>query len=114
MALLSVTQITQAGVDRAAAAVAAASGGDSVNSSGNLSVQIFNGDASPHTLTVARPKATTPSPPYGTLALADLAIVVPAGEDRDFIIPPGYASSGVFSWTYDAVTSVTVGVFSLA
>lgn len=115
MALLSVTPITQAGLDQSAAAVSADVAGDSVDKASGLFVQMFNGDSGSHTLTVAKPKTTTACPPFGTLPLSDIVITVPAGEDRSFTIPEGYIDgSGDFSWTYDDVTSVTIAVFSLA
>lgn len=115
MAQLTVTSITQDGVDQNASAVAADVAGDSVTASSGLFVEMTNGDASPHTLTVAKPKTTTACPPFGTLDIDDIVITVPAGETRSFTIPPGFSDgSGNFAWTYDAVTSVKIGVFSLA
>lgn len=114
MAELTVNAITQDGVDQSALAVAADVAGDSVRSANGIFIFIDNADASPHTLTVAAPKASTICPPYGELPIAAIAITVPAGETRSLTIPAGFADSGLFNWTYDAVTSVTVGVFSLA
>lgn len=115
MALLSVTAITKAGLEQAGADVSAAAAGDSVVAASGIFIEITNGDASSHTATVAKPATTVDCPPYGSVALTDIAIVVPAGETRSFTIPLGYAnSSSNFAWTYDAVTSVSVAVFSLA
>lgn len=114
MALLSVTAITKAGLDKSAALVAAASGGDSVVASSGIFVEVKNGDAAAKTVTVARPSATITTDNFGSAALSDIAITIPAGETRSFTVPPGYADSNTFAWTYSAITSVTVGVFSLA
>ena len=110
MALLAVNAITQAGLELDTSAVAADVAGDSVTASSGLFIKVINGDASPHTVTVVKPVATVLCSPYGTVSLSDIPIVVPAGESRSFTIPAGYASE----WTYDAITSMTVGVFSIA
>lgn len=115
MALLTVTAIDKDGVDQAGAAVAADVLGDSVVASSGIFIEITNGDASPHTATVAAPVASAVCEPYGALTVSAIAIVVPAGETRSFTIPAGYSdASNQFAWTYDAVTSVSVAVFSLA
>lgn len=115
MALLDVTPITQDGVDQDAAAVAADVAGDSVKASSGLFIHVINGDGSPHTATVAKPKSATLCPPFGELDIDDIIITIPAGESRSFTIPQGFAdASGNYVWTYDAITSVTTAVFSLA
>ena len=115
MALLTVTPITKAGVNQDGAGVAADVAGDSVVSSSGIFIEVTNGDASSHTATVAAPSATTTTANFGSLPLTDIVITVPAGETRSFTVPAGYAdSSSNFAWTYDAITSMTVGVFSRA
>jgi hypothetical protein len=115
MAALTVTPITQAGVDQTASLVAADAAGDTVVSSSGIHVRVDNGDASPHTVTVTKPSASVICQPYGTVQLDDIVITVAATGTESFTIPLGYAGTdGNFSWTYDDVTSVTVGVFSIA
>lgn len=115
MALLTVNSINQSGLDISATAVAADVAGDSVKSASDLMIYVENNDVGAHTVTVAKPQATAQCGNLGTLTVNDIVISVPAGEARSFTIPQGYSdASGNFAWTYDAVTSVTVGVFSLA
>lgn len=115
MALLTVQQISKSGIaDLDSALTAAASGGDSVVASSGIVIVVKNADASPHTLTLTRPAATAECGELGTLAVADITLVVAAADTGVVTIPQGYAANNLFSWTYDAVTSVTVGVFSLA
>lgn len=115
MALLSVNNVNQVAVDLSALAVAAAAGGDSVKAAPNLMITVFNGDAGSHTATFAKPQTSQACPPFGNLDLADIAVVVPAGQQRSVVIPDGWAdASGDFAWTYDDVTSVDVVVNSLA
>lgn len=116
MAELTVQRISKAGLDDLATALAAAgASGDSVNAASGLFLAIANGDSSAHTVTVAAPTSTADTPRYGDLPVSAIAFEVAAGETGLLTIPPGYAdASGDFAWTYDDVTSVTVGVFSLA
>ena len=115
MALLTVTAITKAGVNQDGAGVAADVAGDSVVSASGIFIEVTNGDASPHTATVTAPAATTTTTNFGSLPLTDIVITVPAGETRSFTVPSGYSdASANFAWAYDAITSVTVAVFSLA
>lgn len=115
MALLTVNSINQNGLDISATAVAADAAGDSVKAASDLMIYVENNDAGAHTVTVPKPQATAQCGNLGTLTVDDIVRTVPAGEARAFTIPLGYSdASGNFAWTYDAVTSVTVGVFSLA
>lgn len=116
MATLTVQRVSKAGIaDVAGALAAAAALGDEVDSASGLLVVMANGDASPHTLTVAAPVANTACGNFGSLPVADLTLVVAAGDIGFLTIPPGYRDSdGNYAWTYDDVTDVTVGVFSLA
>jgi len=115
MAILSVNSINQDGVQLSALEVAADVAGDRVRAAGGLFIRVSNGDVGAHTVTIAAPKASTICPPYGELDIDAIVISVPAGESRSFTIPSGFSdASGNFAWAYDAVTSVSVGVFSLA
>ena len=115
MALLTVTPITKSGVpDVAAALVAADVAGDSVNASSGLFIAVDNADAAAHTLTIVAPVATAGCGHYGSLPVEDIAFEVAAGAMGFLTVPAGYSDGGNFSWTYDAVTAVSVGVFSLS
>lgn len=69
-------------------------------------LHVKNGDASPHTVTVA---SQVDTPPAGTAA-ADKVVSIPAGEERIIgRFPAGLVDAdGLVHVTYDAVTSVTV------
>ena len=112
MALLTVNAIDKTGISQSATAVAADVAGDSVAYTSSLFVSVYNGDASPHTVTIAAPVSDTNCGNYGSLPVSDIVINIPASEERSFRVPSGYSVNGLLSWTYDAVTSVTVGVFS--
>jgi hypothetical protein len=88
--------------------VAASALGDTAPVGPGRFLYIANGDASPHTATIA-----TPSTVAG-LALPEVAVVVAAGESA--VVPLASVfrgANGRASITYDAVTSVTVAVFEL-
>ena len=116
MAELTVTPIKKAGIaDVSGGLTAADAAGDSVKSSSGIFIALENGDVSAHTLTVAAPASSTECDGYGSLAVADIVLTVAAGDIGFVSIPSSYVSgNGNFSWTYDAVTSVSVGVFSIA
>lgn len=102
MALLAKQQVRIAGTE--VTYQAAAGGGDKVPT-GDVALHVKNGDAFEHTVTVV-----TPNTVQGQ-SIGDVAVAVPAGEDR-FIGPfPGKLirrSDGLVAVTYDAVTAVTV------
>lgn len=115
MATLTVQNVSKAGLaDLSGALAAADAAGDQVAAAGGLLLVVENGDASSHTVTVARPSATANVGGYGDLAVADLTLTVAAGDIGFLTIPSKYADGSNFAWTYDAVTSLGVGVFSLA
>lgn len=116
MAILTVTSIQKAGIaDISAVLVAADVAGDSYPASSDLFIALANGDGSPHTLTVAAPSASANCGNLGALDVDDITLVVAAGDTGFLSVPLGYADgSGNIAWTYDAITSVTVGVFSIA
>lgn len=116
MAELTVQAISKAGIpDLSSALVAADVAGDSVRQSSGIFIAVSNADAAPHTLTVAAPTSTTNCGGYGALDVEDITLTVAAGDTGFVSIPPAYIDgNGDYSWTYDAVTSVTVGVFSIS
>lgn len=113
MADLAYISVTPDGVNDATLAAADVAG-DTFPSDTNKFFKVANGDASPHTVTIAAPSATTVCGNFGTVNLEDIEVVIPNGESRIFTIPTGFASQGKFTLTYDAVTSVTVGGFALS
>lgn len=87
---------------------AAASGGDTAPVGAGRFLYIRNGDASPHTVTLATPGTVS------GIAIADVVVSVPAGESK--LIPLSTlfrGASGRAALTYDAVTNVSVAVFEL-
>lgn len=116
MAELAVQSISKAGIaDVSGALTAADVAGDSVRSSSGIFIAMENADAASHTLTVTAPTSTIDCPGYGSLPVSDITLTV-AADDIGFVsIPSAYIDgNGSFSWTYDAVTSVTIGVFSIS
>lgn len=108
MAALTVNQIDLGGVEYALESAAA--GGDTFVNNGKSIFVIDNADASPHTVTFNTP---------GKIKGVDIdnpAVTIPAGETH-FIGPFDTSifngATGTVAVTYDGVTSVTVGVFSL-
>lgn len=114
MATLAYTPIPSTGVALESSLVAADVAGDTLPAGTNKVFAVANGDAGAHTVTIVAPVSSTSCGSYGQLAVEDKVITVPAGETQLFTLPLGYAESGLFTLTYDAVTSVTVGGFSLA
>lgn len=112
MADLTVNGIDKTGIDLSAVAVAADVAGDSVNYSSGLFVTVFNGDAAPKVVTVTPPVSSVVCSGFGALDVDPLVYNIAAGEQVSFSVGSGYADGGVLSWTYDAVTNVTVGVYS--
>lgn len=112
MATLSVQSIVATGLSPAFASAAA--GGDEFVNDERTYLHVKNGDASPHTVTITKQRATVQGPDgFGDIALSDIAVAVPAGEERLIKAPPAIYndSNGKAQVTYSAVTSVTVGVF---
>lgn len=108
MAVLVAQSIVRAGLTPAFAS--AAGGGDEFVNTGNEYIEVINGDASSKTVTVVTPGTVD------GLGITDRTVTIPAGERRKIgPFPTGTynnASSKV-QITYSAVTSVTIGVFSL-
>ena len=109
MAELAFNAIDKSGVELSSLLVAADVAGDSFPTGNSGIIVINNADASAHTVTIASPVSTIKCPPYGNQAVADVAVVVPAGEQHIFTVPSGYGVNSLLLLTYDAVTSVTVG-----
>lgn len=111
MATLTVQDLVEDGIDPTYAAADAA--GDEFAWEKGVFLHVKNGDASSHTVTVASQWSNL----RPGLATDDLAVAVPAGEER--LIGPLYRpayrdSDGNVQVSYDAVTSVTVGVFAVS
>jgi hypothetical protein len=110
MADLDAVTVPVAGgvADVADETAAASAGGDTAPVGPDHLLYVANGDASPHTATIAVPGEVS------GLAVADATLVVAAGDVG--IIPLTNVfrgANGRASITYDAVTDVTVGVFKL-
>jgi hypothetical protein len=115
VAILDVTPIQKAGiVDLTAVLVAADVAGDQYDGSTGTFVAVQNDDASPHTLTVTAPAASATCGNLGALPVADIVLTVAAGDVGLVAIPSGYADQGAYKWSYDDVTSLLVGVFSIS
>lgn len=114
MAKLTVLPITPDGVDFAADNVAANVAGDSVDQSSGLLIAVENGAGAPITVTVSAPVAEAKAGDFGQQAVADIEVVVTNGTTEVFTIPKGFAVLGDYVWTYSSITSVKIGVYSLA
>lgn len=109
--VLTVNEISRTGLDSSGVYTA----GDSVNghlftpNAGNTFVHVKNADASAHTCTITTPKQ------INGLAVADVAVSVPASDERMIgPFPPDLFnnSDGVYI-DFDVATSVTLAVFKL-
>lgn len=109
MALLVAQPIVKSGTVLTLAA--ASGGGDHLPVGESTFLVIKNGDASSHTVTLV----TTAS--EGGLAVADEVVAVAAGVTKVIgpLVPELFQdpTDGTCHVTYDAVTTVTVGVFTL-
>lgn len=108
MATLAVAAAVPAGV--AIATVTASGGGDVFPNDGKTVLFVNNGSGVSVTVTV------TPQNTLSGLALAAVAVVVPAGAARYAgPFPPAYFNNGNGQAvvTYSAVTTVTVGALSV-
>lgn len=86
--------------------VAAAAGGDHAAPAEHQFLIVKNGDSGSHVVTLV-----VPGTEYGQNR-ADVAITVAAGATKYVQLPPELIdpTTGLVGWTYDGVTSVTVGV----
>ena len=109
MAVLVTAQITTNGTLFGALSPAAA-GGDKINFSDRTFLVVKNADAAPHTVTLVTPGTVA------GLAIADKPVVVANGTTA-FIGPFGSVfvdpTDTTVGLTYDAVTSLTVGAFTV-
>lgn len=90
---------------------AAAAGGDTCATGAGVLLVVKNGDASPHTVTLVTPQTVD-----GDLGVTDRAVTVAAGATSLIPVTDRYRdpATGRCAITYDAVTSVTVGVIRTA
>lgn len=104
MATLATTALVSAG--NAVPFVAASAGGDAAQTGDTLVLLVKNGDASSHTVTLVTPGTVD------GLAVADRAVVVAAGTTVAIPLKDVYTNpaTNLASFSYDAVTSVTVAV----
>lgn len=112
MALLATQRITRAGLTPAY--VAAAGGGDKLAPGGRTFLHAKNGSGGSITVTVV-----TPGEAIEDVAITDLAVAIPAGQERMIGPLPGSqfgdpADSGLASITYSGVTSLTVAALELS
>jgi hypothetical protein len=116
MALLTVTELGQTPIEEDATLVAADASGDQYPNDDRTFFVMDNADASPHTGTIAKTRDTVEKAGFGTLTVADISVVVPAGERRMVRAPMASHgdAAGRITVTYDAVTTVTVGAFRMA
>lgn len=112
MAQITVQQITTAGITPVLSPADVA--GDNYPFQERTFLYVANGDAAPHTVTIAAQWEDSELRP-GTQK-KDIAVVIPAGEDR-FIGPidkNAYSdASDLVQITYDGVTNVTVAAVRL-
>lgn len=108
MATLTIQPVPHTGLTPTLAAASA--GGDSAPTGAGVFLVVKNGDASSHTVTLVTPGTVD------SLAVADRAVTVAAGATSYVPLTSVYRNptSGLASWTYDAVTSVTVGVLRVS
>lgn len=115
MALLTRQKALEAGLTPSYAAAAA--GGDTVdNSDGKTWIHVKNGGGASITVTITAQTVTTEDPKLGTLAKANIARAIAAGAEA--IIGPFKKQafnngSNQIAISYSAVTSVTIGAFTI-
>jgi hypothetical protein len=112
MATLPVKVIPHGGLSLAASdySAATASGGDKAPTGSGVVLLVKNGDSAAHTVTLAVPETVD------GLAVTSRAVPVPAGDTGFIPLLDLYRSpsDGLATFTYDAVTSVTVAVIRAA
>lgn len=110
MASLATQQISIGGITPAY--VACAAGGDEFTADDHEFIHVKNGAGAPQTVTIV-----TPNTAAGGLAVADDAIVIPAGQERmigPFSRSDFQGSDGLAAITYSAVVSLTIAVLRAA
>ncbi|MFF7966760.1 hypothetical protein ACFZC3_15510 [Streptomyces sp. NPDC007903] len=110
MATLTMNVVPHAGLRTDTLLVPASAGGDSCATGQGVFLRVKNADAASHTLTF--PFAQT----VDGQAVTPRTVTVPAGASWDIPVLDLYAnpSTGLASWTYDAVTSVTVAAIRIS
>lgn len=110
MADLAITEITDDGIDPDGVDVAATAGGDEYVNDEHTVLYVNNASAGSVTVTITAQKTEVRKPGYGTLAIANIAVAVPAGGRRLVKAPPAAYNDadGRAQVTYSAATSVTV------
>lgn len=107
MAALTLQTLVPGG--SASTLVAAAGGGDTCPAGDHVFLEALNGSGAPITITLVTPGTVD------GLAIADRAVIVPAGERWKIPVGRGYAAAdGQCSITYSGVTTLTVGAFKAA
>ena len=115
MAQLTVLPISKTGVDLTASLVAADVANDTIVSSSGLLIYAKTTNASASTITIDPIVTSADCGNFGALPVDLLVFVLqPNTGEQAFTVPLGYASSGIVTLIYSAVTDVKVGVFSLA
>lgn len=93
----------------ASALIAAAGGGDTCAAGDGVFLEVNNGAGASVTVTLVTPGTVD------GLAIADRAMVIPAGERWKIPVPRIFADvAGQCAITYSSATSVTIGCFRLA
>lgn len=113
MATLTVQSIVEAGLEATYSSCGA--GGDTFanDTTNRIFLHVKNGDASSKTVTITPETASKDVAGFGTMTKATISVSIPAGEDR-FIGPfPRGAFGNTPAITYDAVTSMTIGVIKI-
>lgn len=111
MALLATQTVKRTGLNPTFAA--AAGGGDEFTPGDRTFLYVKNGSAGSITVTVVTPKQA-----FADVETADLAVAVPAGENRMIgPLPPQYFANpadGRGDVTYSGVTSLTIAAIELS
>jgi len=107
MAALATNSVPLTGLQLDAQLVAATAGGDTAPTGAGVLLVVKNADAGSHTVTLAIPLEID-----GDRKVPDRTVTVAAGKTELIPVTARYRdpSSGRAAITYDAVTSVTVGV----
>ncbi len=111
MAALTTHAVPLQGLQLDAQLVPATSGGDDCQTGSGTFLVVKNGDASSHTITLV-----TPGVVDGDLTVTDRTVTVAAAKTELIPVTATYRnpSTGRASITYDAVTSVSVGVIRVS
>ena len=110
MATLATQFLNRAGLTETL--VAAAGGGDACDANSNALLKVVNGGGSPITVTLAIPSAASPIP---NVTYTNVQVSVTNGSHKWIKVGPEMKdpTTGLCTITYSAVTSVTVGAFTI-